>query len=57
MGVGCFSKPTVKLIKIVCHLLILHDAGGWCLVICKVFQNFHTEAESIEDNLFLSLPE
>ncbi len=39
-GVGCFSKPTVKLIKIVCKLLILQSAGGWCLVIGNVFHAF-----------------
>jgi len=27
-GVGCFSKSTVKPIKIVCQLLILQSAGG-----------------------------
>ncbi len=37
VGVGCFSKPTVKLIKMFCQLLILQSAGGWCLVICNVF--------------------
>ncbi len=36
-GVGCFSKSTVKLIKIICQLLILQSAGGWCLVIRNVF--------------------
>ncbi len=30
--VGCFSKDSVKLIQIVCQLLILQSAGGWCLV-------------------------
>ncbi len=39
-GVGCFTKYTVKLIKIVCKLLILQSAGGWSLVIRNVFQAF-----------------
>ncbi len=32
-----FSKPTVKVIKIVCQLLILHSAGGWFLSTGDVF--------------------
>ncbi len=55
MGVGCFFKPAVELIQIVCQLLILYSAGGWCLIIRNVFKTF--PAESLEDNLFLSLPE
>ncbi len=39
-GVGCYSKSTVKIIKTVCQLLIFQSAGGWCLVICNVFQTF-----------------
>ncbi len=38
-GQGCFSKPTVKVIQIVCQLLILHSAGGWCLVTGDVFHS------------------
>ncbi len=41
-GVGCFSKSTVKVIKIVYQLLILQSAGGWCLVM-----SFHTEQSRI----------
>ncbi len=39
-GVGCFFKPAVELIHIVCQLLILHRAGGWCLVVGYLFQTF-----------------
>ncbi len=52
---GVFFKPAIELIQIVCQLLILHSAGGWCLVIGDVFQTFHTEAESLEENLFHAL--
>ncbi len=34
---GVFFQIYSKLIKIVCQLLILQSAGGWCLVICNVF--------------------
>ncbi len=30
----------IELIQIACQLLILHSAGGWCLVIGDVFQTF-----------------
>ncbi len=30
-------KTTVKIIQIVCQLLILQSAGGWCLVNRNVF--------------------
>ncbi len=46
---GVFFKPAIKLIQLVCPLLILHSAGGGCLV--NSFIPFHTEAESLEDNL------
>ncbi len=36
----CFFKPAVELIQIVCQLLSLHSAWGWCLVIGDVFQTF-----------------
>ncbi len=36
----CFFKPAVELIQIVCQLLILHSAGGWCLVTGDVFHTF-----------------
>ncbi len=35
-GGGCFFKPAIELIQIVCQLLILHSAGGWFLVIGDV---------------------
>ncbi len=38
-GGGGF-KPAVELIQIVCQLLILHSAGGWCLVVGDFFQTF-----------------
>ncbi len=44
-GCGVFSKSTVKVIEIICQLLILQSAGGWCQFVM-----------SLEDNLFLSLP-
>ncbi len=53
---GVFFKPAVELIQI-CQLLILQSAGGWCLVSSDSIIPFYTEAESLEDNLFLSLPE
>ncbi len=37
---GVFFKPTVELIQIVCQLLILHTAGGWCLVVGCLLQTF-----------------
>ncbi len=37
---GVFFKPAIYLIQIVCQLLILQSAGGWCLVIGDVFQTF-----------------
>ncbi len=40
---GCgmfFFKPAVELIQIVCQLLSLHSAGGWCLVVGDLFQTF-----------------
>ncbi len=36
----CFFKPATELIQIVCQLLILHSAGGWCLVVGDFFQKF-----------------
>ncbi len=39
-GVGCFFKHAVEIIQIVCLLLILHSAGGWCLVVGYLFQTF-----------------
>ncbi len=57
MGVGCFFKPAVELIQIICQLLIVHSAGGWCLVVVISFRPFHSDAESLEDNLILSLSE
>ncbi len=39
-GVGCISKSTVKVIKIVGQLLILQSGGGWYLVNRNVFQTF-----------------
>ncbi len=36
----CFFKPAIELIQIVCQLLILHSAGGWCLVVGDLFQTF-----------------
>ncbi len=51
MGVGGGGfKPAVELIQIVCQLLILHSAGGWCLVVGDSFRPFHTDAESLEEN-------
>ncbi len=35
-----FFKPAIELIQIVCQLLILHSAGGWCLVTGNVFHTF-----------------
>ncbi len=29
---GVFFKSAIELIQIVCQLLILQSAGGWCLV-------------------------
>ncbi len=40
VGVGCFFKPAVELVQIVCQLLILHSARGWCLVTGDVFYTF-----------------
>ncbi len=37
---GVFFKSAIELIQIVCHLLILHSAGGWCLVTGDVFHTF-----------------
>ncbi len=37
---GVFFKPAVELVQIVCQLLILQNAGGWCLVIGDVFHTF-----------------
>ncbi len=37
---GCLFKPAVELIQIVCQLLIIHSAGGWCLVVGDLFQTF-----------------
>ncbi len=39
-GCGVFVKPAVQHIQIVCQLLILHSAGGWCLVVGDLFQTF-----------------
>ncbi len=50
--VGCFFKPAIELIQIVCQLLILHSAGGWCLVVGYLF---YTDFESLEENWILSL--
>ncbi len=36
----CFFKSAIELIQIVCLLLILHSAGGWCLVNGDVFHTF-----------------
>ncbi len=36
----CFFKPAIKLIQMVCQLLILHSAGGWCLVTGDDFHTF-----------------
>ncbi len=33
-------KPAIELIQIICLLLILHSAGGWCLVFVYLFQTF-----------------
>ncbi len=39
-GMGCFFKSTIELIQIVCLLLILQSAGGWCLVTGDLFHTF-----------------
>ncbi len=36
----CFFKPAIELIQIVCQMLILQSAGGWCLVNVDVFHAF-----------------
>ncbi len=56
MGVEYCFKPAVELIQIACQLLILHSAGGWCLVVGYLFQTF-PHAESLEENWILSLCE
>ncbi len=40
VGVGVGVKSTMELIQIVCLLLILQSAGGWCLVTGDVFHIF-----------------
>ncbi len=37
-GYGVFFKPAIELIQIICQLLILHSAGGWCLEVGYLFQ-------------------
>ncbi len=41
-GCGVFFQISNRLIQIVCQLLILHSAGGWCLVVgyCSALQAF-----------------
>ncbi len=56
----CFFKPAIELIQMVCQLLILHSAGGWCLVTGDDFHTFPhwssiTGREFVP--LFISLPE
>ncbi len=43
--------------EVQCANVILQSAGGRCLVIClsMSFKSFHTEAESLEDNLLYRL--
>ncbi len=36
----CFFKPAIELMQIICQLLILHSAGGWCLITGYVFNTF-----------------
>ncbi len=36
----CFFKPAIELIQIVCLLLILQSAGGWCFLTGDVFHTF-----------------
>ncbi len=35
-----YSKTHANRLQIVCKLLILRSAGGWCLVIDNVFHTF-----------------
>ncbi len=39
-GFGVFFQTYSKIIQIVCQLLIIQSAGGWCLVTGDVFHTF-----------------